>query len=146
MKDIPYSSAVGSLMYAMTCTHPDISYAVEMLCRYVSNPGMDHWVAAKKVMHYVQGTKDYMLTYRAIDQLEVIDFSDSDYAGCLDSRKSTSDYVFLLAGGAISLKSKKQTCVSTSTMEAEFMACFEATSMVIWLQITSQDFRLSTPS
>ncbi|XP_043710619.1 secreted RxLR effector protein 161-like [Telopea speciosissima] len=115
----------------MTCTRPDISYAIGMLGRYVSNPSMDHWVAAKKVMRYLQRTKDYMLTYIATDQLEVIGYSDSDFAGCLDSRKSTFGYVFLLAGGTISWKSKKQTCVSTSTMEAKFVACFEATSMAI---------------
>ncbi|XP_043699843.1 secreted RxLR effector protein 161-like [Telopea speciosissima] len=131
MKDIPYSSAVGSLMYAITCTRPDISYVVGMLGKYVSNPGIDHWVAAKKVMRYLQGTKDYMLIYRATDQLEMIGYSDSDFAGCLDSRKSTSGYVFLLADGAIFWKSKKQTCVSTSTMEVEFVACLEATSMAI---------------
>ncbi|XP_043687498.1 secreted RxLR effector protein 161-like [Telopea speciosissima] len=122
IKDIPYSLAVGGLMYVMTCTRPAISYAVAMLGRYVSNPGMNLWVAAKKVMRYLQGTKDYMLTYRATDQLEVISQSNSDFASCLDSRKSTSGYVFLLAGGIISWKSKKQTCVSTSTMEAEFVA------------------------
>ncbi|XP_043725534.1 secreted RxLR effector protein 161-like [Telopea speciosissima] len=131
MKDIPYSSTMGSLMYVMICTRSAISYAVGMLGRYVSNPDMDHWVTAKKVMHYLQGTKDYMLTYRATNQLEVIGYSDSDFSSCLDSRKSTSGYVFLLAGGAISWKSKKLTCVSTSTMETEFVACFEATSMVI---------------
>ncbi|XP_042485262.1 secreted RxLR effector protein 161-like [Macadamia integrifolia] len=134
MKDIPYSSAVGNLMYAMTCTRPDISFAIGMLGRYVSNPGIDHWVAAKKVMRYLKGTREYMLTYRASDQLEVIRYSDSNYAGCLDSRKSTPGYIFLLAGGVIYWKSKKQTCVSTSTMEAEFVAFFEATSMAIWLR------------
>ncbi|XP_042477742.1 secreted RxLR effector protein 161-like [Macadamia integrifolia] len=131
IKDIPYSSAVGSLMYAMTCTRPDISFAVSMLGRYVSNPSMDHWVTVNKVMRYLKGTREYMFTYRASVRLEVIGYSNSDYAGCLDSRKSTSGYIFLLAGGAISWKSKKQTCVSTSTMEAEFVAYFEATSMAI---------------
>ena len=64
MKNIPYASAVGSLMYAKVCTRPDIAYAVRVLGRYQSNPGMDHWRAAKKVMRYLQGTKDYMLMYR----------------------------------------------------------------------------------
>ena len=64
MKNIPYASAVGSLMYAQVCTRPDIAYAVGVLGRYQSNPCMDHWRAAKKVMRYLQGTKDYMLMYR----------------------------------------------------------------------------------
>ncbi|XP_043705441.1 secreted RxLR effector protein 161-like [Telopea speciosissima] len=132
MKDIPYSSVVESLMYAMTCTRPNISYVVGLLGRYVSNLGIDHWAVAKKVMRYLRGTRECMLTYRASNQLEVVGCSDSDYAGCLDSRKS--GYVFLLANGAISWKSKKQTCVFTSTTETEFMACFEVISMTIWLR------------
>ena len=64
MQKIPYASAVGSLMYAQVCTRPDIVYIVGMLGRYLSNPGMDHWKAAKQVMRYLQRTKDFMLTYR----------------------------------------------------------------------------------
>ncbi|KAL0400200.1 UNVERIFIED_CONTAM: Retrovirus-related Pol polyprotein from transposon TNT 1-94 [Sesamum radiatum] len=72
MKDIPYASAIGSLMYAQVCTRPDIAFAVGMLGRYQSNPGLDHWRAAKKVMRYLQGTKDYMLMYRRTENLEVV--------------------------------------------------------------------------
>ncbi|RVW93907.1 Retrovirus-related Pol polyprotein from transposon TNT 1-94 [Vitis vinifera] len=102
MQKIPYASAVGSLMYAQVCTRPDIAYIVGMLGRYLSNPGMDHWRAAKRVMRYLQRTKEYMLTYRRSDQLEFIGYSDSDFAGCQDNRRSTSGYIYLLAGGAIS--------------------------------------------
>ena len=133
MANIPYASAVGSLMYAQVCTRPDIAFAVGMLGRYQSNPGLDHWRAAKKVMRYLQGTKNLMLTYRRSDNLEVVGYSDSDFAGCVDSRKSTSGYVFMLAEGAISWRSAKQTLVATSTMEAEFVSCFEATLQGIWL-------------
>lgn len=134
MERIPYASVVGSLNYVQTCTRPDINFAVGMLGRYQSNPGMDHWKAAKKVLRYLQGTKEHMLTYRRSDQLEVIGYSDSDYAGCVDSRKSTFGYLFLLAGGAISWKSGKQSVIATSTMEAEFVACFEATIHALWLR------------
>ena len=68
-----------------------------------------------------------MLTYRRSDHLEVIEYSDSDFAGCVDTRKSTLGYVFLLAGGAVSWKSAKQSVVAASTMEVEFVVCFEAT-------------------
>ncbi|RVW75833.1 Retrovirus-related Pol polyprotein from transposon TNT 1-94 [Vitis vinifera] len=105
MQKILYASAVGSLMYAQVCTRPDIAYIVGMLGRYLSNPGMDHWRAAKRVMRYLQRTKEYMLTYRRLDQLELIGYSDSDFAGCQDSRRSTSGYIYLLAGGAISWRS-----------------------------------------
>jgi chaperone required for assembly of F1-ATPase len=105
-----------------------------MLGRYQSDPGLDHWRAAKKVMRYLQGTKDYMLMYRRTDNLEVIGYSDSDFAGCIDSRKSTSGYIFLMASGVVSWRSAKQTLTATSTMEAEFVSCFEATSHGVWLK------------
>jgi len=134
MERIPYASAVRSLMYAHTCTRPDISFAVCMMGRYQSNPRIDHWKAAKKVMRYLKGTKNYMLTFKRSDHLEVISYSDSDFAECVDSRKSTFGYLFLLVGGPISWKSAKQTIIASSTMEAEFVACFEATIHGLWLR------------
>ncbi|XP_050875370.1 secreted RxLR effector protein 161-like [Lathyrus oleraceus] len=89
---------------------------------------MDHWKAAKKVLRYLKGTKDYMLMYRQMDNLDVISYSDSDFVGWVDSRKSTSGYICMMADGAISWRSTKQTLVATSTMEAESVSCFEATS------------------
>ncbi|CAA3026216.1 Retrovirus-related Pol poly from transposon TNT 1-94, partial [Olea europaea subsp. europaea] len=87
-----------SLTYAQVCMRPDIAYIVGMPGRYLSNPGMDHWKVAKWVMRYLQRTKDYMLTYRRSDQLEIVGYSDFDFAGCQDSRRSTSCYIYLLAG------------------------------------------------
>ena len=107
IKKIPYASAVGSLMYNQTCTRPDIIFVIGMLGRYQSDPGFEHWKVAKKVMRYLQRTKDYMLTYKRSEQLEVVGYSDSDYGGCLDSLKSTLGFVFMLANGAISWKSEK---------------------------------------
>ncbi|XP_049349794.1 secreted RxLR effector protein 161-like [Solanum verrucosum] len=133
MNDIPYASIVGSAMYAQTCTRPDISFVVGMLGSYQSNPGMDHWKSAKKVSRYLQGTSDHMLTYRKFDHLYVILYSDSDYVGCVDTRKSTFGYLFLLAGGSISWKSVEQSIVAESTMKAEFVACFQATVQANWL-------------
>ena len=121
------------MMYLEVCTRPDIAFAMGMLGRYQQNPGMDHWRAAKKVMRYLQGTKDYMLTYRHSDHLELVGYTDADFAGCVDSKKSTSGYIFLLAGGAVSWKSIKQTLTASSTMEAEFVACYEGTSHATWL-------------
>ncbi|RVW87693.1 Retrovirus-related Pol polyprotein from transposon TNT 1-94 [Vitis vinifera] len=101
IKRFPYASAIGSLMYAQVCTRPNIVYIVGMLGRYLSNPDMDHWKKAKRVMRYLQRTKDYMLTYHRSSHLEIMGYSDSDFAGCLDSRRSTSGYIFMLAGGAL---------------------------------------------
>ena len=86
-----------------------------------------------------------MLIYKKSDLLEVIGYSNSDFVGCLDSSKSTFGYLFLLAEGAISWKSAKQSIIDTSTIEAEFVACFEATIHVLWLRILFQDLGLSTP-
>ncbi|GMP70897.1 hypothetical protein CsSME_00029533 [Camellia sinensis var. sinensis] len=131
MKNIPYASAVGSLMYAKVCTIPDIGFVVGMLGRYQSNPGLEHWKAAKKVMRYLQGTKDYKLTYRHADSLEVIGYSNLDFAGCSDTRRSTSRYIFLLTGGVVSWRSIKQSITTSSTMQAKFVACYEATTQAL---------------
>ena len=134
MQKIPYASAVGILMYAQVCTHPDIAFIVGMLGRYMSNPGVDHWKASKRVMRYLKRTKDFMLTYRRSDSLEIIRFSDSDFVGCQDSKRSTSGYVFMLHGGVISFRSVKQTLIASSTMAIEFIASYEASNHGIWLR------------
>ena len=134
MNGKPFDSALGSLMYAQVCTRPDIAFIVGVLGRYQSNPGNDHWIAAKKVMRYLQRTKEYMLVFRRVDNLEIVGYTDSDLAGCVDDRKSTSGYIFMLAGGAISWKSKKQTLVASSTMQAEFVACYAASTHAVWLR------------
>ncbi|XP_047331268.1 secreted RxLR effector protein 161-like [Impatiens glandulifera] len=102
MKLIPYSSAIESLMYAQVCTGLDITFLVGVFGRYLSSPMMDHWRTTKRVIRYLNRTKDYMLTYRRSNDLEIIGYSNSDFAGCANSRKSTSGYVYLLAGGLIS--------------------------------------------
>jgi hypothetical protein len=90
MKSIPYASTVGNLLYLQVCTKPDIAMATGMLGRYQSNPWMKHWKVAKKVMWYLQETKDYSLTYRHTGHLEVVGYSNLDFVGCVDSRKPTS--------------------------------------------------------
>ena len=128
MRDTLHASVVESLMYAQVCTKHDIAYAVGVLGRYQSNPRVDHWKAAKKVMRYLQGTKRFMLTYKRIGYLEVTSYSNADFAGCVDSRKTTSGYMFMLAIGVVSWRSMKQTLTTTSSVEVEFVSCFEATS------------------
>ena len=106
MKAILYASAVESLQYAQVCTRPDIAFVIELLGRYQSNLGIEHWRLVKKVLRYLQGTKGLMLMYRRSDSLHIEGYSDSDYVG--DDRKSTSGYIFTLVGGAISWKRSKQ--------------------------------------
>lgn len=86
MKSILFALAIRSLMYAQVCTKPNIEYVVDILDKYQSNLGIEHWKAAKKVMHYLQGTKDYQLTYRHTNNLEVVGYSDLNLFRCLDSK------------------------------------------------------------
>lgn len=141
MKNILYASKVGSIIYAQVCTRPDIVYAVSVLMRFQSNPGMEHWRAAKKVMRYLQRTKDSMLTFQRSDNLHVIGYADSDFAGCPDYMKSTLGYVFILTGGAISWKSVKQTLTVSSTMQAKFITCYEVTIQNVWLKSFISGFK-----
>ena len=134
MNNIPYALAVGSLMYAQVCMCPDLAFATGVFSRYQSNPGWAHWVGVKKALRYCQGTKDYMLTYKRTDNLEIVCYTDADLAGDEDDRKSTSGYIFTLAGGAISWRSGKQGVMAASTMQAEFVACYDATGQSVWLK------------
>ena len=131
-------------MYAQTCSKPDISFVVGIQGRYQSNHRLDHWKAAKKVLRYLQGMKDHMPTYKRFDHFEVIGYSDSDHTGCVDTKKSTFGYLFMVAGGAISWKSAKQSVIATCTMKAEFVVCFEAIVHGLWLRTLFQGLELST--
>ena len=121
MSRIPYASAVGSLMYAMVATRPDLAHAVGVVSRYMSNPGKRHWDAVRGILRYLRGTSELSLCYGEQD-MSVRGYVDSYYAGSVDSRKSTSGYVFTLAGGPVSWASRIQPCVALSTTEAEYMA------------------------
>ncbi|KAI5347656.1 hypothetical protein L3X38_000543 [Prunus dulcis] len=134
MADKPYASLVGSLMYAQVCTRPDLAFAVSMLGRFQSNPGQAHWVAGKKVMRYLQRTKDYKLVFKRSENLELQGFADADFAGCQDTLKSIFGFVFMFGGAAVSWRSIKQPLTAGSTMLAEFLACYEATSQAMWLR------------
>ncbi|XP_033510051.1 secreted RxLR effector protein 161-like [Nicotiana tomentosiformis] len=128
----PSRSAVESLMYDMVCTRPDIYQAVGLVSRYQTDPGLAHWQAVKRIMRYLKGTADYAFCYQGCKDLRLVGYSDADHGGDLDERKSTSGYIFLLSDGAISWSSKKKSCVSLSTMEAEYVALASAAQEVVW--------------
>ena len=142
MKDVPYASAVGSLMYAILCTRPDISFVVSLVNRYQSNPRPTHWQAVKRIMRYLCGTTDLVLCYRGGD-LKLRRYSNADWGDDPDELRSTSGYVFTLSGGAISRCSKKQDCIAPSNMEAAYVACSIATQVAIWLRSFLQDLNLT---
>ncbi len=132
-----YRVMVGSLLYLSCWTRPDISFAVSELSRFVSDPGVNHFQAAKRVLRYLKGTRDLGLKYSRpeggkLNQLW--GYVDSDWAGCLDTRKSTTGYVLMFNGAAISWKSKRQNVVALSSAEAEFMAASALVQEVIYLR------------
>src|SRR5436189_6313179 len=133
MANVPYASAIGSLMYAMVCNRPDLAYAVGLLSRFQSDPGIPHWNAVKRVLQYLVGTTNYTLCYGGSNVL-LQGYTDADWAGDLDERKSTSAHVFLLNGGAISWRSKKQGMIALSTMEAEYIAAAAVVQEAVWLR------------
>ena len=96
-----YQSAVGSLMYLAVSTRPDISYSVGSLTRFNSKPTKEHWTALKRVLRYLKGTMDLGILYSKAESDSCIGYTDADWARNQDDRKSISDYVFLLSGGAI---------------------------------------------
>ncbi|KAL4188208.1 hypothetical protein AMTRI_Chr09g42940 [Amborella trichopoda] len=115
MERVPYRSAVGSLMYAMTGTRLDLSFVMILVSRFQSNPGEEHWKAVKRILKY------FLCTYIQ----RVTDPNDA---------KSTSGYVFMLGGGVVSWKPKKQDIVALSTMEAEYVACCLAAKEAVWIK------------
>eukprot|EP00171_Calliarthron_tuberculosum_P021771 IDg21771t1 len=131
--DVPYRQTIGSLMYLMICIRPDIAYAVGKLSQYCEKPLKAHWTAVKRVLRYIGGTSDKGIMYDSSSSPSPVGYSDSDWAGCVETRKSTEGFVFLISGGAISWRSKKQTVVATSSCEAEYISVCSATKEAIWL-------------
>ena len=129
-----YQAAVGSLLYLSTWTRPDISYAVNNVAKFCSKPSVKHWIAVKRILRYLQGTQEYSLLYNKGDTGECIGYADTDWAGEVTGRRSTSGYIFQIGGTAVSWRSKKQSCVALSTAEAEYMALASAAQESIWLQ------------
>ena len=129
-----YRRAVGSLMYLMLCTRPDIAYAISQLSRFAANPSEKHYAALKRLFRYLKGTSDYGLAIDTQNQLDtLIVYTDANW-GRDNDRSSTGGYVFMFAGTAISWKSKRQATVALSSCEAEYIAESEAAKEAIWLQ------------
>ena len=135
-----YPEIVGSLLYLTGCTRPDLAQSVGVLSRYMSAPTKEHMSAAKQVLRYLAGTVDLGLMYEQGDGI-VRGYCDADYAGDQDKRRSTSGYVFLLNGGAVSWNSKLQPTVAASTCESEFMAAAYAAKEALWLRQLMAEFQ-----
>ena len=134
MKDVPYASAIGSIMYAMTCTRPDVSYALSMTSRHQASPGPEHWKAVKNILRYLNRTKNRVLVYGGQTDLIAEGYTDASFMTDPDDRRSQSGYVFLLNGGAVSWRSWKQSTTADSTTSAEVMAAAEASKEGVWIK------------
>jgi hypothetical protein len=135
----PYSQLVGKLMYLMVCTRPDIAYSVGALARYMSKPRMPQ--AAKGLTRYLAGTTKHGLIYgTSTDKL--VGYCDADYAGDVDTRRSTTGYVFMMAEGAVTWQSKRQQTIAASTTEAENMAAALAVKEGLWMRKLLKDLNI----
>ena len=121
-------------MYLMVDTRPDLAAAVGVLSQFAADPCPTHWQALKRIFRYIQGTRTHGIEFQTASHDGLQGFSDADWAGDTVSRRSTSGYAFMMSGGCIIWKSKKQRTVALSSTEAEYMALSEATQEAIWLK------------
>ncbi|KAL1370701.1 hypothetical protein AAHE18_01G080100 [Arachis hypogaea] len=141
MENVPYASAVGSLMYVLVCTRPDISQAVSVVSRFMANRGKAHWEAVKWILGYLKGTIDTGLCFSE-KSYQISGFVDSDYAGDLDRRRSTTGYLYKIQGALVSWRSMLQATMALSTTEVEYMAIAEGVKEVLWLRGLLDDLGL----
>ena len=107
MSMIPYASAIGTIMYAMLCTRPDVSYALSITSRYQANPGEQHWAAVKTILKYLRRTKNMFLMYGDSSEMKVIGYRDASFQTDKDNSILQTGYLFILNGGVVSWKSSK---------------------------------------
>ena len=143
MLSVPYSSAIGSIMYIMICTRPDLAHSISLLSKYMSNPGREHWEAVKWLLKYIKGTLTEGLVYHSSKEgVKLIGFVDSDYAGDRDKRRSTTAYVFTVCGNCVSWKSQLQSVVALSSTEAEYIVATEAAKEAMWIKGLLMELKL----
>lgn len=135
---VEYARVIGSLMYLMTCTRPDIAFTVNSLSKYTSNPGDNHWKAIVRILRYLRYTRNYGLHYTR-EPAVLEGFSDASWISDIKNSKGTSGYVFTLGGGAVSWKSSRQTIITRSTMESEFVALDKTGEEAEWLRNFLED-------
>jgi hypothetical protein len=133
MRRIPYLSGIGSLMYTSMATRPNITFAVNRLSQFGSNPGPVHWMAVKHVIRYLHGTKDVKLILSGKNHITLTGYTDSDRASNINTCRLTSGYAYALGLGTISWSSKRQPTIITFGTEAEYIASCHMTKEVLWL-------------
>jgi hypothetical protein len=140
-----YQQMIGSLMYLVTCTRPDLAFTVSFLSQSLAHPTPIYHTAVKRVFRYLQGTKTNRLSYPRNGSVTLTGYSDASYAYCITTRRSYSGHVFYLGDCQISWMSRKQQSVATSTTEAEYMALSLAARQASWYEQGFKQFKLSIP-
>jgi hypothetical protein len=138
----PYAEVIGSLLYMTTCTRPDITYAVNVLSKYIACHDQTHSLAAKGIMRYLSGTKNLGITFKRKDSgsFKLRAYTDSDWAADKDTRRSVTGFVFFLGESPVSWKSKSQPTVALSSTEAEYMALASTTQEMLYLKALCLQF------
>ncbi|GJR36119.1 hypothetical protein Tco_1211803 [Tanacetum coccineum] len=136
MSNVPYASAVGSIMYTVRCTRPYVAFAQNITSRFQQNPGEVHWTTVKNILKYLRNTKDKFLVYRGDmkRELRVSYYTDAGYLTDAGDLKSQTGYVFILNGGVVDWKSTKQSISATSSIDAEYIAVFDASKEAVWIR------------
>ena len=134
MDDKPYCAILGSVMWGQLATQPDLSIVVSLLVHFQTNPGINHWNALMHAIGYIKNTMDYRLTYYRDSELPPVAYVNTNYGGCKDTCRSTSGYVFIMAGGAVTWSSKRQSTVALSMVEAEYVAMSRCAQQMLWTQ------------
>ena len=132
-----YKSAIGSLTYLAKCTRPDISFAVGKAARNSEHPTISDWIKVTNILKYLNTTKDYKICYDG--KGDIIGYTDSDFAGDIHDRKSTSGNIILMGNNPICWMSKKQSIVATSTAEAEYVSTSECVKKILWIRNILQE-------
>ncbi|KAJ7544698.1 hypothetical protein O6H91_09G090000 [Diphasiastrum complanatum] len=140
-----FCQAIGCLIYLCN-SRPDISYSVSLMSQFMHAPMTSHWKALKRIFRYLQGTKSHGLVFPACDDACLVGFSDSDWGGDQDTRRSSSGHCFFYGNFAISWSSKKQPTVATYSSEAKYRAIFSATTECLWLRRLLVDMKFGEPS
>lgn len=134
IKNVPYREAVGSLMFLAVVSRPDIAYAVNNVSKFLSKHNKEHWQAVKRIFAYLVGTKNVGIKYRGTENIKLVGYSDSDFANDIETRRSTTGYMFELAEGPVTWSSQRQKLVTLSTTEAEYVTASQACKEAIWLK------------
>lgn len=144
LKKIPYQNAIGSLMYLLQSTRPDIAYAVSLLSRFNTSYNQSHWEAVKNLFRYLKATSHFGLTFSRDSCPKLFGYCDASYASDKTDFKSITGYVFLMQGSAISWRSKKQSTIAKSSTEAELQSLSDAVDETLWLRKIIKELELET--